>query len=537
MQRGFFVFKWRFGRKFFVAKWQHLTSLIDRGRLAIYNFYMKDSSVFVIYNARLVDSKTDTSGAVLISGGKIRSVFLGDFSNEADARKIVCSSFFDSIGSSASSDSSAFADSADSSDESGQNEISFYDAGGLVLMPSFIDMHAHFRYPGQAEKEDLDSGLHAAVAGGFGTLVLMPNTKPVISSKELAEKVMDEAKEKNLARIFQTISITKNFEGTDVSGIDGIMAEKFPVITEDGHDIGSSFVMLQGMKKAGEKGIIVSCHCEDVDLAIAAKPYRQRALGFMKQYGIPAGKIQVNSPDVPSSVNFEIDGNFATANQILALAEDVATMRNIEIAKLAKSHVHICHCSTKASMDAVRRAKSDIRAGLTPEGFDCTVEVTPHHLSMQGTDAPYTRALVNPPLRSEDDRRAVIEALRDGTADCIATDHAPHTQEDKAAGSPGFTGLETAFAICNTVLVKKEGFSLSKLSELMSENPARLLNIESGRLLPGLNADMVLVDPDEQWIVNPENFYSKGKSTPLEGQKLTGKVCATFFGGKKVFGM
>lgn len=495
----------------------------------------KKSSLLVIYNARLVDSKIDSAGAVLIANGKIRSVWLGNFATINDVAKVLASEFQEIKNLPEKLDGISLPiNPADENHELANFAV--FDAKGLVLMPSFIDMHAHFRYPGQTQKEDLDSGLHAAVAGGFGTLVLMPNTNPVISSKKLAQKVMDEAKKKNLARIFQTISITKNFEGKDVSGIDEITAEEFPVITEDGHDVASTFVMLQGMKKAGEKGIIVSCHCEDVDLAQAAKPYRQRALSFMKQYDIPAGKIHVKTPNVPASVNFEIDGNFSTANQILALAEDAATLRNIEIAKLAKTHIHICHCSTKISMDAVRRAKADIKAGKTPEGFECTVEVTPHHLSMVGTDAPFTRALVNPPLRSEEDRRAVIEALRDGTADCIATDHAPHTQEDKAAGSPGFTGLETAFATCNTVLIKKEGFTLNRLSELMSDNPAKLLKIESGRILPNYNADLVLVDPDEQWIVNPENFFSKGKSTPLEGEKLTGKVHATFFGGEKVFG-
>ena len=186
-------------------------------------------------------------------------------------------------------------------------------------------------------------------------------------------------------------------------------------------------------------------------------------------------------------------------------------------------------------MDAVRRAKEEIALGNTSNGFDCTVEVTPHHLGLVGTDAPNIRALVNPPLRSEDDRRALIEALRDGTVDAIATDHAPHTQEDKAKGSPGFTGIETAFAVCNTILVKKEDFSLSKLSRLMSDNPAKLLRIKAGRLAVGYNADLVLVNPDEKWIVNSENFASKGKSTPLEGKQLTGKVHATFFGGKKVF--
>ncbi|MBP5284049.1 MAG: amidohydrolase family protein, partial [Treponema sp.] len=186
-------------------------------------------------------------------------------------------------------------------------------------------------------------------------------------------------------------------------------------------------------------------------------------------------------------------------------------------------------------MDAVRRAKQQIKNGETASAFDCTVEVTPHHLSMAGTDYPYIRALVNPPLRSETDRRALIEAIRDGTVDCIGTDHAPHTLEDKAAGSPGFSGIETAFAVCNTVLVKAEGMTLSKVSELMSDNPSRMLHQDSGRLLPGYDANLVVVSPDETWTVDPAEFFSKGKSTPLEGTKLTGRVHATFFEGEKVF--
>ncbi|MBQ0050584.1 MAG: dihydroorotase [Treponema sp.] len=476
----------------------------------------ESKSILVIYNARLVDSSMDTEGFLVVVDGKIHAIYAG--AGFSDPRTVVN------------------AVSTVLTDEKVDSKPVFYDAKGLTLMPSFVDMRAHFRYPGQTEKEDLDSGLKAAAAGGFGTLVLMPNTRPVISTKAAGMAVVEEAREKSTARIFQTISITKNFEGQDTTGIDEITAEDFPVISEDGHDVLSTSVMLEGMSKAGRKGIIVACHCEDVSLAETARPYRQRALGFMKQYNIPAGKIHVQTPDVPKAVKFEIDGNFAKANEILALAEDAATMRNIETAKLAKCHVHICHCSTKISMDAVRRAKADIKAGLTPEDFNCTVEVTPHHISMVGTEEPYTRALVNPPLRSEDDRRAVIEALRDGTADCIGTDHAPHTQEDKAAGSPGFTGLETAFATCNTILVKKEGFTLSKLSQLMSENPAKLLKVKSGRIAVGYNADLVLIDPDEEWIVNPSLFQSKGKSTPLEGQKLTGKVHATFYNGIQVFG-
>lgn len=474
----------------------------------------KNSSILIIYNARLVDSKMDGNGTIIIAEGKIRGITLGECKSAKNAL-LLAQAFL--------------------TENEFESAPELYDAKGLTLMPSFIDMHVHFRYPGQTQKEDLDSGLHAAVAGGYGTVVLMPNTNPVISDRELARKVMEEANSKNLARVFQTVSITKNFEGKDTSGLDSLTNDEFPVITEDGHDVDSAAVMLEGMKKAGEKNIIVSCHCEDPSLAQAARPYRQRALGFMEQYGIPAGKVNVETPNVPASVNFEIDGNLTKANSILALAEDTATLRNIEIAKSAGCHIHICHCSTKVSMDAVRRAKEEISWGNTPHGFDCTVEVTPHHLGLVGTDAPNIRALVNPPLRSEDDRRAIIEALRDGTVDAIATDHAPHTQEDKAKGAPGFTGIETAFAVCNTILVKKEDFSLSKLSRLMSANPARLLRINAGRLKVGYNADLVLVNPDEDWIVNSENFASKGKSTPLEGKQLTGKVHATFFGGKKVF--
>ena len=474
----------------------------------------KNSSILIIYNARLVDSKMDGNGTIIIAEGKIRGITLGECKSAKNAL-LLAQAFL--------------------TESEFESAPELYDAKGLTLMPSFIDMHVHFRYPGQTQKEDLDSGLHAAVAGGYGTVVLMPNTNPVISDRELAKKVMEEANSKNLARVFQTVSITKNFEGKDTSCLDSLTNDEFPVITEDGHDVDSAAVMLEGMKKAGEKNIIVSCHCEDPSLAQTARPYRQRALGFMEQYGIPAGKVNVETPNVPASVNFEIDGNLTKANSILALAEDTATLRNIEIAKSAGCHIHICHCSTKVSMDAVRRAKEEISWGNTPHGFDCTVEVTPHHLGLVGTDAPNIRALVNPPLRSEDDRRAIIEALRDGTVDAIATDHAPHTQEDKAKGAPGFTGIETAFAVCNTILVKKEDFSLSKLSRLMSANPARLLRINAGRLKVGYNADLVLVNPDEDWIVNSENFASKGKSTPLEGKQLTGKVHATFFGGKKVF--
>lgn len=476
---------------------------------------MKDfNSTLILYNARLVDSNIDSPGLVVVSKGKIRGVFLGEVSDVKDALKISSSII---------------------SDSDMEIKPQFYDAKGLTLMPSFIDMHVHFRYPGQTKKEDLDSGMAAAVAGGYGTVVAMPNTVPVVSTKKLAKDIMKEADSKGLLKLFQTVSITKDFEGEDTSEIEGLSSTQFPVISEDGHDVNSAAVMLEGMKKAGKNGIIVACHCEDASLSVAANPYRVRALGFMKKYNIPAGDVNAKLNDVPDSVNFEIDGCLRSANQLLELAEDTATDRNIEIAKAAGCHIHICHCSTVNSIAAVRRAKKLINEEKISNGFNCTVEVTPHHLGLVGTDSPYIRALVNPPLRSEEDRSALVEAIKDGTVDVISTDHAPHTQEDKAAGCPGFTGLETSFAVCNTVLVNREGLSLSKLSKLMSDNPARILRINSGRFVPGYDANLVLVDPDEVWTVDSSKFFSKGKSTPIDGKTLVGRVHATFFCGEQVY--
>ncbi|MBQ3966821.1 MAG: amidohydrolase family protein, partial [Treponema sp.] len=260
-----------------------------------------------------------------------------------------------------------------------------------------------------------------------------------------------------------------------------------------------------------------------------------------------------------------IDLALTKANEILALAEDVATVRNIMLAKQADCHVHIAHVSTAVSINAVREAKNELYDDeadynadeadaayqafeegekyqpvpnprtTTNGGFSVSCEVTPHHLALCGTDEPYIRALVNPPLRSEDDRVALLEALRDGTVDVISTDHAPHTLDDKAAGAPGFTGLETAYAVCNSVLVKDNQFNPRRLSQLMSAQPARLLGLQKGILRPGYDADLTLLDPDEEWTVDSRLFYSKGKATPFEGRTLSGKVKYLFIDGRLVF--
>lgn len=495
-----------------------------------------------IFNARLLDEAIDGPGAVLVIEGKIRAVFQGYFTNEDTAK--------------------ALAKSILSEDGCEDCSLVYYDAHGLTVTPSFIDMHVHFRYPGQTQKEDLNSGLHAAIAGGFGTVVTMPNTNPVVSSGDMALQIDKEASTFGLARVIQTVSITKDFEGTDISHLDELDSNFIPVITEDGHDVASAAVMLDGMTVASKKGIVVSCHCEDNELAKKARPFRVKALDLMEKYHLPAwGGSFDDMDEIPDEVFDEIDSYLTRANDILALAEDTATARNIAIARLADCHVHLAHVSTANAIECIRNAKNALAGEYAdyaddeadaayeavldghkfiptkknPDGFNVTCEVTPHHIALCGTEEPNIRALVNPPLRSEDDRIAILDALRDGTVDVIATDHAPHTYDDKANGAPGFTGIETAYGVCNTVLVQEGQLDSKRLSQLMSANPARILKLNKGLLKPGFDADITVVDPEESWIVEPKLFCSKGKATPFEGRSLTGRVKTVFIAGNKVF--
>lgn len=504
------------------------------------------SRVVLIFNARLLDESMDTPGAVLLMDGKIRSVFQGYYTNSETLEKMARTVL-----------------SEDGLDEKTPMEL--HNARGLTLTPAFIDMHVHLRYPGQTQKEDLNSGLHAAAAGGYGTIVAMPNTNPVVSSIEMAMKIEREAAAIGLTHLFQTVSLTKDFEGSDTSHLDFVEKKYVPVITEDGRDVPTSGVMLEAMTKAGEKGLIVSCHSEDMTLGPLAKPFRAEALEIMKGVGLSAWGSCDEDFDADDEENAEaldrIDLALTKANDILALAEDVATVRNIMLAKEADCHVHIAHVSTAVSINAIREAKNELYdeeadynadeadaayqafedgekfapSEKVNKGFAVSCEVTPHHLALCGTDEPYIRALVNPPLRSEDDRVALLEALRDGTVDVISTDHAPHTFDDKAAGAPGFTGLETAYAVCNSVLVKDCQFNPRRLSQLMSAQPARLLGLHKGLLKAGYDADLTIIDPDEEWTVDSSKFYSKGKATPFEGRRLTGRVKDLFIDGRLVF--
>ncbi|NLK46784.1 MAG: dihydroorotase [Treponema sp.] len=447
----------------------------------------------LFYNAHLVDAFCDSDGAILVEDGFITNVFAGF---------LLPSVFNDFL--------------------KNKTEIKLIDCKGLTLMPSFVDMHAHFRYPGQPQKEELDSALKAAVAGGFATLMLMPNTVPVVSTAEEAHNVQLKSSQFELADVIQSISITSAFDGKTTNHLDNLDSALHPVISEDGHDVSSSSVMFEAMKKCAKNNILVSCHCEDVSFAEAAQIPRKNAITLLNEE-----KNLTNSTN--SKITHEerfaiIETYMHQAEQLLAVAEDLSTVRNLCLAEAAGCNIHIAHVSTAKSLEAVAQAKSRRNAAVT-------CEVTPHHIALSGSMVEF----VNPPIRPETDRLALIDGIKSGIVDCIATDHAPHTKDEKNNGACGFSGLETAFSVCYSELVLKKHISLSKLSALMSANPAKRLGVNCGILRPGRQADFVIVDLNKKWTVDSEKFHSKGKYSPFNELTVYGKIKQTIRRGKIVF--
>ena len=346
------------------------------------------------------------------------------------------------------------------------------DADGLVLLPAFVDIHAHFRDPGFTHKEDLMTGGMAALKGGFTFVNLMGNTDPVCSNMETIRYVRDKARDLDLVQVHQCASITDSFDGKTLAHLDDLDNDVI-MITDDGKGVTSPLTMYRAMEKARDKGRIVMAHAEEMELT-------------------------------------EID---------YRLSENLETVRDIYLAKHTGARLHLTHVSTREAMDEIRRAKAG--------GADnITCDVTPHHISLWDNDYR-----VNPPIREKEDVEALIEGIRDGTVDAIGTDHAPHTQEDKKEGSPGISGIETAFGICHTYLVKAGHIDMGQLVKLMSENPARILGLNKGRLQSGYDGDVVLVDLEKEMEINGDNFVSKGKNTPFSGMKVKGEILMTIRGG------
>lgn len=360
-----------------------------------------------------------------------------------------------------------------------KKDVKVIDGQNLTLMPSFIDTHAHFREPGFTHKEDILSGSKAAVKGGYTGVCLMANTYPVCSNYEVLNAIRNRAKEVGLIEIHQCISITDGFSGDNIDHLENFKYDKELVaISDDGFGVMDSSVMMKAMQLAKENNWIVMSHAEDETFS-------------------------------------KID---------MRIAEDLMTIRDLYLAKITKAHLHMAHVSTIEAIKAIENAKK--------EGVKVTCEVTPHHIALDNTISNYR---VNPPIREKEDVENIINAIKEDIVDCIGTDHAPHTKDDKENGAPGMVGLETAFSICYTTLVKNNGISLNKLSSLMSKNPAEILRMNKGLISVGKDGDMVLVDLDKKVVVDSNDFVSKGKNTPFEGREYYGEVVMTIKGGKVVY--
>lgn len=358
-------------------------------------------------------------------------------------------------------------------------ECETLDGKGLVLMPAFIDTHAHFRDPGFEYKEDIESGSKAAVRGGYTTVTLMPNTKPVCSSKEVLDYVVNKGKEVGLVDLYQTVSITKNLSGEEINHLKEFEGNpNVKAITDDGKGVSDSKIMMEAMKIAKENSWIVMSHAESPEFS-------------------------------------KVD---------MRLAENMMTWRDITLAKFIDCRLHMSHVSTKEAMKYIIEGKND--------GVKVTCEITPHHLALNNKISNYR---VNPPIREEEDVNFLIKAIKMNYVDCIGTDHAPHSKEDKEKGAPGMIGIEQAFSICYTKLVKENHISLNKLSQLMSGNAAKLLNINKGKLQPGFLGDLVLIDLNKKRVFKEEDIVSRSKNTPFNGMEFYGDVVVTIKNGKIVY--
>ena len=358
-------------------------------------------------------------------------------------------------------------------------ECETLDGKGLVLMPAFIDTLAHFRDPGFEYKEDIESGSKAAVRGGYTTVTLMPNTKPVCSSKKVLDYVVNKGKEVGLVDLYQTVSITKNLSGEEINHLREFEGNpNVKAITDDGKGVSDSKIMMEAMKIAKENNWIVMSHAESPEFS-------------------------------------KVD---------MRLAENMMTWRDITLAKFVDCRLHMSHVSTKEAMKYIIEGKND--------GVKVTCEITPHHLALNNKISNYR---VNPPIREEEDVNFLIKAIKMNYVDCIGTDHAPHSKEDKEKGAPGMIGIEQAFSICYTKLVKENHISLNKLSQLMSGNAAKLLNINKGKLQPGFLGDLVLIDLNKKRIFKEEDIVSRSKNTPFNGMEFYGDVVVTIKNGKIVY--
>jgi len=376
------------------------------------------------------------------------------------------------------------------------------DAKGMIVAPGFIDMHVHLRDPGFEYKEDIESGTAAAAAGGVTSVLCMPNTDPVNDCASVTEYILEQAEKVGHVNVYPAGSITRGLKGEALADIGDMARAGVRAVTDDGRPVMNAGVMRRAMEYALAFGLPVISHSEDLTLS---------GSGVMNEGAV---SVELGLCGIPSA------------------AEEAMVARDIMLAELAGARLHIAHVSTAGSVELIRDAKG--------RGAAVTAEVTPHHLTLT-EDAvsdydPNTK--VNPPLRTELDRRAVIKALADGTIDAIATDHAPHNIIDKEAGFEeaafGLVGLETLLPLC-LALVRNKSATIKRVIEALTAAPARILGLSGkGTLAAGYDADITIFDPDEAWTVQSSRFKSKSRNTPFEGLRVTGRVRYTIVGGEVV---
>ena len=377
------------------------------------------------------------------------------------------------------------------------------DAKGCYVMPGLVDMHVHLRDPGLTYKEDIVSGARAAARGGVTTVVAMPNTKPVMDSPDRISYVANKARALACVNIIQAGAVTKGQKGQELADYAGMARIGVPAISEDGRSVMNARLMREAMVEAQKEGLVILDHCEDGDL--------------------------VNGGCINADENARRLGLPGITNSV----EDTITARDIVLAGETGCRLHLCHVSTRGAAELLRYAKA--------QGVAVTGEVCPHHFTLTSDDIPERNSnyKMNPPLRSREDKEALIEGLQDGTFDVISTDHAPHARQEKGpdmrSAAFGIVGLETSVALTITELVDKGILTPMQMAEKMSYNPAKILGIDRGTLAEGAVADVVVIDPDAVYVIDASSFASRGRNTPFDGRKVKGKVRMTICGGEIVY--
>ncbi|MBF0483922.1 MAG: dihydroorotase [Candidatus Omnitrophica bacterium] len=378
------------------------------------------------------------------------------------------------------------------------------DVAGKYASPGFIDLHAHFRQPGHEYKETIETGSKAAAKGGYTTVFCMPNTKPPIDNIALVDFVIREGKRVGLVNVYPIGAVTKGQQDEELTDMFEMHKTGCLMLSDDGKSVNNSQVMRMALQYSQMVGVLISEHCEDQLLSksgVMNEGYFSTLLGMK---GDPV------------------------------VSETTIISRDIELAYYLGCRIHFAHVSTKRSVELIRRAKVD--------GVKVSAEACPHHFSLSDKEIKSfnTHFKVKPPLRSEVDVEAVKTGLKDGTIDCIATDHAPHSQEEKELdfdqAPSGMVGLETAFALGVTELVSKGVLTLTQLIDKMSASPARIVGLDKkGKIAEGMDADITIFDADKEWEVIAKDFASKSKNSPFIGKKLKGLVIATICNGKQTY--